>query len=163
SGKTSTGKILARRLGYRLMDTDRFLEEQTGMKIRTIFRKHGEVYFRALESRLCRRIPGLKKIVVATGGGIVLNPDNMKNLGKNGLIVNLRASPDVLWLRVRHKKNRPLLNVEEPSAVLKKLWKQRKPFYDRADLIIRTDALSVAQTADKIISLLMKRYGFPGT
>lgn len=156
SGKTSVGKLLAKKLNYNFIDIDRLIEKETRMKIKTIFKKFGERYFRKLEKKYCKKVSKYKGYVISTGGGIVLDSENIKNLRKNGIIVNLRANPEVLWERVKHKKNRPLLNVRNPQKVLSRIWRARKPFYDDADIIINNTKLSVSQTVEKIIKKIQK-------
>jgi len=158
SGKTTIGKILAKKLKYKFIDIDQLIEKETRMKIKTIFKKFGEDYFRGLEAKTCKNVSRLNGYVISTGGGIVLNPQNIKNLRKNGIIINLRARPNILWERVKHKKNRPLLNVKNPQKRLLQIWRARKPFYDKADIIIVNTNLTVKQTVDKIINILNKKY-----
>ncbi len=150
SGKTSVGKILAKRLQYQFIDTDKVIEKKTGMLIKNIFKKLGEPYFRKLEFQVCKKISVYKNYVISTGGGVVLDPRNIMNLRKSGIIVNLRAKPLILWERVKHKKNRPLLDVKDPVNILKRIWIARKPLYDDADIIIKNDKLTLEETVEKI-------------
>lgn len=156
SGKSSAGRLLARRLGYGFIDTDRLIEQETGLSVKSIFKKHGEACFRNWERRVCRRLRSEKNKVISTGGGMVLNPDNMKDLGRNGVIVNLRAGPEVLWQRVSKAKNRPLLSSGDGLKRMRSLWRIRKRYYDRSDIIVRTDALSIGETAEKVIGRLKR-------
>ncbi len=151
SGKTSVGKLLAKRLHYQFIDIDSLIEKKTGIKIKTIFKHYGESYFRKLESQICKKVSTYKKCVISTGGGVVLNARNIEWLRKNGIIVNLRAKPEILWKRVKYKKDRPLLHVRNPLEILKRVWHARKLLYDDADVIIRNDRLTLEETVEKII------------
>ncbi len=156
SGKTSVGKLVAKKLRLKFVDIDSEIEKDAGLKIREIFEKFGEEYFRKLESSKCKEVSKLQEYVISTGGGVVLNPDNIKNLRRNGLIINLRANPKILWQRVKDKKDRPLLNVNNPVEILSHLLERRKEFYDDADIIIDNTDLSLEETADRVIKEIEK-------
>src|SRR5688572_17757837 len=114
AGKTSVGKVLARRLGKTFYDCDHEIERVTGVKVPVIFDIEGEAGFRARESRALAALVKLADIVLATGGGAVLSAANRKLLADNGIVVYLRATVADLWDRTRHDKNRPLLRTAEP-------------------------------------------------
>jgi shikimate kinase len=154
SGKTSVGKMLARRLAFRFIDTDRLVEKEAGMKVRSIFQRYGEPYFRGLEKKACLRVREYCRHVISTGGGAVLDAGNRKALRKNGIIINLRADPKVLWKRVKGKSTRPLLLDADPLKKLRTLWKVRKKYYDKAHLILRTDRLTKGEVVKKILDYL---------
>ena len=137
SGKTTIGRMLARRLGRRFLDSDHEIEQRAGMKVPQIFEKEGEAGFRALEAETIADITQEAGIVLATGGGAVLNPENRRNLGGTGWVVYLDVPPTVLFDRTRHDSNRPLLQVEDPLARLLALRAQRAPLYrEIADCVI---------------------------
>lgn len=151
SGKTEVGKMLAQRLGYTFIDTDKLVEEQEGKSISDIFREDGEPYFRDIEALILKDLSGLEGHVISTGGGIVTREDNILNLKKTGLVIWLKASPETIFKRVSSETNRPMLKVDNPLEQIKKLLSMREQFYSRADLSIDTDGLEVDEVVDIII------------
>ena len=154
SGKTTVGKILADRLGYTFVDTDDIIEQKEGISINNIFKTKGEKYFRSLENEVCRELSNRKNLVISTGGGIVLNKENIYFLRNNGVVVNLTAAPEKLRDRLKHTSNRPLLKNGDILNMLKNLLKERKEYYKNADFFIDTDFLSPEKVADKILQVL---------
>ena len=153
SGKTTIGRILAKRLGLPFMDTDREVEERTGVSIPTIFEIEGEDGFRRRESQVVEDCTRMSNAIVATGGGVVLRPENRENLTKSGFVVYLNVPPHILWERTRADKNRPLLKVEDPLRKLQELFVVRDPLYrEVADLVV-DDGKGNAQT---VVQLLAK-------
>ena len=144
AGKTSVGKLLARRLGKTFHDADHVLEARTGVRIPVIFEIEGEAGFRARECALIDELTRLDDIVLATGGGAVIAESNRAALKTRGTVVYLRANVDELWNRTRHDRNRPLLQTADPRARLHELHEQRDPLYrDVAHLIVDTGSQSV--------------------
>src|SRR3954471_15446160 len=136
AGKTSVGRLLARRLGKTFYDCDHEVERATGVRIPVIFEIEGESGFRARESRMLSDLCATKGVVLATGGGAVLAPENRKVLAESGTVVYLRASPQELYQRTKHDRNRPLLQTADPLAKLSELYAQRDPLYrEIADLV----------------------------
>ena len=121
AGKTTVGRLLARRLKLRFFDSDHEVERRCGVKIPIIFEIEGERGFRARESQALAELTALEGIVLATGGGAVLSRENRDNLARRGTVVYLRASPEDLFVRVRHDRNRPLLATPDPLARLRKV------------------------------------------
>lgn len=145
AGKTSVGRILARRLNKTFYDSDQEIERCTGVKIPLIFEIEGEAGFRDRESRLLAELVQRRNIVLATGGGVVLSARNRRLLAEHGTVVYLRAAANDLWQRTRHDKNRPLLQTEDPLARLQELFAQRDPLYrEIADIIIDTGNQSLS-------------------
>lgn len=139
AGKTTIGKLLAKRLHKAFYDSDHEIERRTGVNIPLIFEVEGEAGFRAREAAMIAELTGLENVILATGGGAVLNPQNRENLKNNGVVVYLRAKVHDLWQRTRHDRNRPLLQTADPRAKLAELYKQRDPLYlDVADIVIDT-------------------------
>lgn len=137
AGKTTVGKELARRLGLRFIDCDHEIEARTGVRIPTIFEIEGEEGFRRRESQTIDDLTKEEGIVLATGGGAVLNPDNRVMLAERGVVVYLNVPPQVLWERTRHDRNRPLLQVANPRERILALYRQRDPLYrEIADIIV---------------------------
>lgn len=149
AGKTTIGRSLAKRLGFDFLDSDHEIELRTGVSIPTIFEIEGEEGFRKREAQVIAELSRLSDHVVATGGGVVLRPDNRANLRANGFVVYLDVPPPILWERTCHDRNRPLLQVENPLLRLEELYSQRDPLYrEVADLVIdgsRTNANSILQ------------------
>ncbi|MEQ6886122.1 shikimate kinase AroK [Salicola sp. Rm-C-2C1-2] len=128
AGKSTVGRQLARSLGYRFYDTDRVLEERTGADIPWIFDMEGEAGFRDRESRLIDELLNESGIVLATGGGAVLRPENRQRM-TDGCVIYLRVTPDLQYERTRMDRNRPLLQNPDPRGVLERLFEERDPLY----------------------------------
>lgn len=154
AGKTTVGKLLAKHLGRDFIDCDWYIAEQTGADIPWIFEKEGEAGFRERETRALSELVALPKIVMATGGGAVGLPEN-RALLKNGLVIYLEASVDVQLARTKKDKNRPLLQSDNPRAVLESLYEKRHPLYlEVADLVVPTGRLYPKQmVADILVRL----------
>jgi shikimate kinase len=156
TGKTVTGQMLADRLGMLFVDTDSEVEAATGLNPSEIFRRYGEKRFRAEES-LVDRIARLEGCVIATGGGVVLNPDNMANLRRKGVIILLDARPDVIVRRVSLVDDRPLLSGVRQGPLLARieaLMRQRAPFYEDHNFRVDTSEMSPEQVMAEIMSCL---------
>jgi shikimate kinase len=148
AGKTSVGKVLAKRLNKTFVDADHVLVERTGVKIPVIFEVEGEAGFRAREAAILTELCARQEIVLATGGGAVLNPVNRNALRNSGTVVYLRAAPEELWRRTKHDKNRPLLQNGDPLGTLQRLYQERDPLYrESAHLIVDTGSQSIARLA----------------
>lgn len=155
AGKTSVGRMLAKRINRTFYDTDAEIERATGVKIPVIFDIEGEAGFRAREEKMVEKLTAMDGIVLATGGGAVLSPANRALLKKHGRVIYLRASPEDLWRRTRRDRNRPLLQTANPLARLRELHAQRDPLYTEvADLIVDTGAQSVGTLTTQIQTLL---------
>lgn len=137
AGKTTIGKVLARRLSYSFIDSDHEIAQRTGVSVPTIFEIEGEEGFRKREAQIIAEIAALDTHVVATGGGVVLRPENRQLLLSSGLVVYLNVPLHTLYERTRHDKNRPLLQVQDPLQKLKELHVQRDPLYrEVADIVV---------------------------
>lgn len=149
AGKTTVGRALAKRLGWRFVDSDHEIEARTGVSIPTIFEIEGESGFRRREVQVLDELTNLQHIVMATGGGAVLAAENRLRLRENGLVAYLNVPPRQLFERTRNDRNRPLLQVDDPLRRLEELHRQRDPFYrEVADLVIEgshCNAQSVVQ------------------
>lgn len=151
TGKTEVGRILSRKLGYLLVDADTEIEKEQGMTITEIFKQYGEPKFRDIESNVIKRLSEMKNAIISTGGGAVLRQENMDNLRKNGIIVCLTASPKTILKRTSNNNDRPLLQVESPLQKIKELLEFRRPYYEKADIMIDTEGKSPLQVAEEII------------
>ena len=144
AGKTTVGKLLAQQLGKTFVDSDEEIQQRTGVTIPHIFDVEGEAGFRQRETNVIQDLVRLDNLVLATGGGAVLNGQNRDALRGNGIVIYLRSSVHDLWQRTRHDRNRPLLQTADPRATLKNLYEQRDPLYSQvADLVISTGKQSV--------------------
>ena len=139
AGKTTIGKQLAKQLGKTFYDADHEIEKRTGVKIPVIFDLEGEQGFRKRESAVIQELTQLDNIVLATGGGAVIAQENRDCLKKNGQVIYLRANAKDLWHRMRHDKQRPLLQNVDIRAKLEQLYSERHPLYmDIATIIVDT-------------------------
>lgn len=156
AGKTSVGRVLARRLGKTFHDSDHVIEERTGVKIPVIFEIEGEAGFRNRESAVIEELTSLDDIVLATGGGAVLRESNRALLKSRGLVVYLRANVRDLLNRTRQDRNRPLLQTADPRARLTELYEMRDPLYrETAHLIIDTGSQSLSSLVQRLHQQLL--------
>ena len=161
AGKTSVGRLLARRFGKTFYDCDQEIERRTGVKIPVIFEIEGEAGFRAREAHVLRELTALTDIVLATGGGAVLREENRRALKQNGTVVYLRASLEDLWQRTRHDRNRPLLQTADPHAMLEHLFAERDPLYrEVASLIMDTGNQSLRSLANRL-EMRLREHALP--
>lgn len=163
AGKTSVGRLLARRLGKAFFDCDHEIERATGVKIAVIFDIEGEAGFRARESKALAELVKRSDIVLATGGGAVLSAANRALLVENGVVVYLHAAVADLWRRTRHDKNRPLLRSDDPLTRLRQLFDERDPLYrEVADVVVDTSSQSASSLANRLEHLLLQHCGAGG-
>ena len=148
AGKSTLGRQLARRLNNRFVDADLELEQRLGVTIPTIFEIEGEAGFRDREEATLAELTKLEGILLSTGGGAVLRPGNRARLKENGTVIYLHADPEVLWERVRHSRNRPLLQTTDPHNRLATLYAERDALYrEVADHVIESDRDEVMRFA----------------
>ena len=158
SGKTTAGRILARRLGRRFIDTDHEIEQRCGVAISLIFEIEGEEGFREREARAIDEFTAGDGAVVATGGGAVLRAENRRRLAARGTVVYLHASPEALYRRVRGDRNRPLLATDDPLGRLKELYAVRDPLYrEIADLVVETGVQTARALSRTLLARLEER------
>ncbi len=132
AGKTTVGRMLAKRLGRLFLDSDHEIVERTGVPIPTIFEIEGEDGFRRREAQTIHELTAGSDLVLATGGGVVINPENRQRLHETGWVVYLNVPPRLLYERTRHDRNRPLLQVADLLARLEGLHAVRDPLYREA-------------------------------
>lgn len=155
AGKTTIGRVLARNRGLDFIDSDHEIVGRCGVSIPTIFEFEGEAGFRRREAAVIDDLSQRSGIVLATGGGAVLDPANRAVMQQRGTVIYLRCSPNELYLRTRHDRNRPLLQTEDPLAKLKDLYEARHPLYlETADLVLDTGRQSVHCLATRLEQLL---------
>ncbi|MGP1677720.1 MAG: shikimate kinase [Burkholderiales bacterium] len=158
AGKTTAGRQLAAELGKTFHDTDHEVERRTGVKIALIFEIEGEAGFRAREKQVVDQLTQLANVVLATGGGAVLDADNRRHLAERGLVVYLHGQPKDLWHRTRHDKSRPLLQDTDPLEKLQFLYLQRDPLYrEIADVVIDTGRQSARALLQQLLPQLRER------
>ncbi len=155
AGKTTIGRQLARELDLTFVDSDREIEQRSGVDIPTIFDFEGEAGFRRRERAMIDALTQRDDIVLATGGGVVLDPDNRRDLASRGTVVYLETSVDEQLRRTRRDRNRPLLQGNDRRATLERLDAERGPLYrEVADLVVETDGSRRAATVERIARAL---------
>jgi shikimate kinase len=158
TGKTTIGKQLAKLLGLEFNDSDKEIQRRTGVDIPTIFDFEGEEGFRRREKAVIEELTGIDGLVLATGGGCVLDPDNRNNLSTRGVVVYLHCTPEQQYERTMRDRNRPLLQTEDPLSRLKTLMEQRDPYYrSAADMVVTTERRSALSVAKEIASKVQAR------
>lgn len=157
SGKSTVGRRLARRIGYKFIDTDHAIEETTGLTVAQIFAKHGVKRFRGEEALLVSKLAVQGKLVIASGGGLVLSPGNVELLKRNGILIGLQASAETICKRVRNKRTRPLLCKGNLPEKVAKLLEERKEAYDVADFTVKVDRYSPEEIVNIIYQYLVER------
>jgi shikimate kinase len=158
AGKSTIGRQLSRQLRMAFYDSDREIENRTGVDIPLIFELEGEQGFRKRERLVIDELTSLPDIVLATGGGAILDADNRKHLAERGLVIYLHASVNQQLARTKHDRNRPLLQTDNPRQRLDDLMKLRDPLYrEIADLVIDTDGKRVMAVVNQIIRKLKLR------
>jgi shikimate kinase len=159
AGKSTLGRLLARRLKRPFHDSDLELERRCGVRIPVIFDIEGEPGFRSREALMIDELTSRERIVLATGGGAVLDPQNRGRLASRGTVIYLHARPEVLFERVRHDKNRPLLATADPMARLAQLYAERDALYrEIADLVVETGHESVHALARRLLARLEQEW-----
>ncbi len=153
TGKTTVGRLLSTRLSMTFTDMDDVIVQRAGKSIPEIFAQDGEPAFRAMERQVAIDLSALRGLVIATGGGVVLNPDNVRDLGASGLMVALTASADVILERLRHDAGRPLLNNGDKAERIRTLLASRYALYHAIPNRLDTDTLSCETVAEKITAL----------
>jgi len=155
AGKTTIGRLLARKLNRRFVDADHEIEARTGATIPWIFEIEGEACFRRREADVIRDLSAQQGLVLATGGGAVLDPKSRALLAERGTVIYLRASIGSILQRTAHDKNRPLLQTADPRGKLEQLWTERDPLYrEIADLVIDTGRPNVQSMVQTILDQL---------
>ena len=155
AGKSAVGRQLARLLHLEFVDSDEEIELRTGVDIPFIFEKEGEAGFRKREAKVIEDLSQQDGVVLATGGGVVMDPQNRNHLGARGFVIYLHTSVDQQLARTRKGRDRPLLDNDDPRAVLDALMEIRDPLYrEIADLTVETDGRKVRAVANEILDRL---------
>jgi shikimate kinase len=155
AGKSTVGKLLAKKLGRRFLDADHVIEDRCGVKIPVIFEMEGEDGFRKREAQAIKDITAEHDVILATGGGAVLLPENRQFLSERGTVIYLHANPIELWHRTKGGEGRPLLKNGDAKKILENLYAIRDPLYrEIADYVIETGKPSVNQLVNTLIMQL---------
>ena len=158
AGKTAVGRAVAARLRVRFLDSDAEIEAAANQTVPEIFERDGERFFRRRESEVIARLLKEERGILSTGGGAFLAEGNRRMISDRGVSLWLNADLALLWNRVRHKDTRPLLRTENPYATLEKLYRDRVPIYETADLTVACAAnLSIDAMARRVIGTLLGR------
>ncbi len=150
SGKSTVGKILAEKTKRNFIDVDKLIEEKEGRKIKDIFKKEGEIYFRELEKKTLEELINTENYVISTGGGLGANPDNMKKMKENGIVIWLDITLNTVLDRCKNDEDRPLLN--RPMENIKNLFEERKKVYGLASYRINAENKTPMQIVEEILS-----------
>lgn len=153
-GKSAVGRNVARKLHRRFVDLDAVIEKKQGRKVREIFDSEGEGYFRRLEKQTLREVLSQNRQVIATGGGVILDSDNLQLLREKCLLIGLSASPDVLLSRVGKSAKRPLLKGTDLRARIEELLEQRQSGYAQAHATVDTGGLSIEQVVERVLAII---------
>ena len=159
TGKTTVGKELAALSGKKFYDLDKLIEEVAKLSIPEIFNKKGEPWFRQLESKILSDMSKRTNIVLSTGGGAVLNPNNRQIMKSNGIVIALTARIDTIWQRLKEDTERPLLKVINPRKTIEELYNKRASLYTDAHFIINVDGKAPEFVAEEILQLIKKNKG----
>jgi shikimate kinase len=153
TGKTAVGEILAKRLQREFVDMDALIEEREQRSISRIFAEDGEQYFRAIERQLVRELANKQNMVIGTGGGAVLNPDNIRDFNRSGILICLNARPETILTRVQSQKHRPLLEDGEKAECIRSILEERKSVYASVPHQVDTDTLSRKEVTELILQI----------
>ncbi|MGE5624165.1 MAG: shikimate kinase AroK [Bacillota bacterium] len=162
AGKTAIGRELAKQLKLDFLDADQEIERRTGVEVSLIFEKEGEAGFRRRERDVLQELTQRPRLVLATGGGAVLDPANREALKARGFVIYLKASVSAQAARTGHNKKRPLLETDDREAKLQQLFAVRAPLYEElAQITVETDIGHVKQIVQRIIAELEKHKTTP--
>ena len=151
SGKSCVGRMAADLLHFTFLDTDQVIEARAGKRISDIFAQDGERGFREWERRIVEELTRREKTVIATGGGLPIDPDNLTSLKTHSLVICLWASPETIWERTRGHSHRPLLNESDPLTKIRQLLAVREPYYRQADVLVNTEMRSLREVVQHVL------------
>ena len=162
SGKSVVGETLAAKLCWKMLDTDRLIEDLTCQPVEKLVSLHGWSYFRKIESSIVKKVSAMDRIVLSTGGGVVMDAGNIDSLKRNGWLIWLDCKPEVLIKRMENDqisgRVRPPLNGKDPILEIKEVLEFRRPFYKKAaDYVLDTSSLSIRETTALILKALPER------
>lgn len=151
TGKSTIGRMIADDLKFKFLDTDHLIEARTGKTISQIFADNGEKTFRELEREVVNELAASEKTVIAAGGGLAANQENLDSLKTHALVVCLWAAPEKIWERVKHQTHRPLLHDPDPLEKIRALLAAREPYYRQADALVNTEMRSMKEVAQHVL------------
>ena len=154
SGKSMVSNRLAEILHRDVVSIDKFIEQKEKRPIAMIFKDSGEAYFREREREVVQEVAARQSVIIDCGGGVVLNPENITDLKRHGVLFFLSASAETIYQNIKGQEHRPLLSVPDPKAKIRELLKERKPFYGQADHTVETDHKTLDQVCAEIVDLL---------
>ena len=164
AGKSTIGPILANTLGWEFYDLDKEVEKKEGMKIIELFNQKGEEYFRKSETEILKELSGRNKVIISLGGGAIASDENFRIIKSSGKIIYLKSSPEIVYRRLRFKRDRPafifegeeLPSEEQFLKRINELLDSRKKYYEQCDFVIDTDSQKVGKTVDIIAKYINK-------
>lgn len=164
AGKSTIGPILANTLGWEFYDLDKEVEKKEGMKIIELFNQKGEEYFRKSETEILKELSGRNEVIISLGGGAIASDENFRIIKSSGKIIYLKSSPEIVYRRLRFKRDRPafifegeeLPSEEQFLKRINELLDARKKYYEQCDFIIDTDSQKVGKTVDIIAKYINK-------
>ena len=156
SGKTSIGKLLAKKINLPFYDSDENIEDKLSLKISEIFETYGEILFREQEEKICIDILQKEKFVLALGGGAITNEGIRDSIAKNSLLIYLKTDENILFERLKNDKSRPLLKGTNLKKQINSILKDREKFYSESNIIIENNVNDIEAVVEEIISLIKK-------
>ncbi len=151
TGKSAVGRQVAAEMGFAFVDTDELIEARAGKRISDLFAQEGEPAFRKLESEIVAELAQQRDTIVSTGGGLIVNPENLASLKTHALVVCLWASPEMVFERTRYASHRPLLQTADPLARIRELLAAREPAYRQADVLVNTEFRSIKEVTQQVL------------
>ena len=164
AGKSTIGPILANTLGWEFYDLDKEVEKKEGTKITELFNRRGEEYFRKSETEILRKLSGRNEVIISLGGGAIASDENFRIIKSSGKIIYLKSSPEIVYKRLRFKRDRPafifegdeLPSKEEFLQRINDLLEARKKYFEQCDFVVDTDTQKVGKTVDIIAKFINK-------
>ena len=149
-GKSTVGRQVAGELGFEFVDADTLIEERAGISITEIFSTEGEAVFRKMEREIIDELSERKKLVIATGGGAIVDPENLTSLKKHALVICLWANAETIHKRTKHQSHRPLLQKADPLLTIRQMLAEREPHYKQADVMVNTEMRPLREVAAQV-------------
>jgi shikimate kinase len=162
TGKSSVARELAKRRKWQFLDLDELIQLKEKRTVSDIFAKDGESYFRRVEKRVLKEVSSQKKFIVACGGGVVIDPENIRVMKETGLVICLAAAPEIILKRTSGYMHRPLLNVVSPKKQVEFLLKLRAPYYAQAHKTIDTSKISIKEVVDRVLKFILAKQRLTG-
>jgi shikimate kinase len=166
AGKSTLGPIIANTLGWGFFDLDRAIEKYTNKTVVEIFRDEGENYFREIETRILTELSEYEKVIISLGGGTLSSSNNLDFIKQKGKLIYLKTSPDKIFLRLKHKTDRPLFHTHEGKPIsesemrmkIQELLQLRESFYNKSDVIFLLEDAKVGKTVDELVKIIKRKF-----